>query len=481
MPTNTGRDAGASRKNGRLIHAAASRRLFLGTCASAIAAGAIPASACGFQSPGNLRLGTFRYDVTPPMGHSLCGGWIKPATEVDDPLEAIGYVLTGAGKPIVLCVVDWTGLLNNAHIQWRQALAEAAETTPDRVTVHCVHQHDAPFACVDAEQIVLDQGDLPHIVELDFFRRCLDAGRAAVGRAMKETQPVTHVAHGEAKVDKVAGNRRILGPDGKVASQRGSSSKNPEHHLLPEGLIDPMLKTIAWYNGDRKLAACHYYACHPMSYYGGGRVSSDFCGLARKERQKQEPDCVHLYFNGCGGNIGAGKYNDGSPEMRPVLTSRILAGITASEQNLHPEPISSIGWDTVDILPPADKRFDEELLMKQISDKQQSVVNRNRPSYTVAWIRRAAQNIPITLSGLHVNDISALHLPSESFVEYQLRAQAAAPDRFVACAAYGDGGPWYIPTADAYPQGGYAVSVAWCDPAIDGMLTGGVQELLSRA
>ena len=45
-----------------------------------------------------------------------------------------------------------------------------------------------------------------------------------------------------------------------------------------------------------------------------------------------------------------------------------------------------------------------------------------------------------------------LHLPSESFVEYQLRAQAAAPSRFVACAAYGDGGPWYIPTAEAYPQ-----------------------------
>jgi hypothetical protein len=74
-----------------------------------------------------------------------------------------------------------------------------------------------------------------------------------------------------------------------------------------------------------------------------------------------------------------------------------------------------------------------------------------------------------------------LHLPAETFIEYQLEAQAAAPERFVACAAYGDGGPWYIPTAEAYPQGGYEVSVAWCDPKIDDLLTSGIGTLLKDA
>ncbi len=455
------------------------RRLFLGTSAAAIASGQLPDSVRGHSTAGNLHVGTFRFDVTPPMGHSLCGGWIKPVEAVDDPLEAIGYVLLGAGEPIVVCVVDWTGLLNHAHIQWKQALADAAGTSVDRVTVHCVHQHNAPFACVEAEQIILQQGDLPHIVELDFFNRCLEVARAAIVGSMVRTTAVTHIAHGEAKVNRVAGNRRILGPDGKVVSQRGSQSKNPQHHQLPEGVIDPMLKTVAFYHRGRKLVASHYYACHPMSYYGDGRVSADFCGLARRQRQQQEPDCTHLYFNGCGGNIGAGKYNDGSQKMRPILTERILTGIVESEKNLDPQPVQSLSWDTHNILPPSDGRFDEQQIMKQISDRTQRVVSRSRPAYTVAWLRRAAQNIPITLSALHVNDVSVLHLPSECFVEYQLRAQAAATDRFVACAAYGDGGPWYIPTADAYPQGGYAVSVAWCAPDIDRILTNGIQTLLS--
>jgi len=288
-----------------------------------------------------------------------------------------------------------------------------------------------------------------------------------------------HVAHAEARVEQVASNRRILGPDGQVISQRGSSSQNPEHHRLPEGRIDPMLKTVAFYQGSRKLAACHYYACHPMSYYGDGRVSADFCGLARKQRQQEEPDCLHLYFNGCGGNIGAGKYNDGSPEMRPVLTQRIHDGIVGADAGLRPEPIQSVRWSTHELLPAPHPRLDEAAIQRQIEDRSQSVVNRNRPAYALAWIRRHRQRIPITLSALHVNGISLLHLPGECFVEYQLRAQTIAPNRFVACAAYGDGGPWYIPTAEAYRQGGYAVTVAWCDPHIDGLLTDGITRLLT--
>ncbi len=83
------------------------------------------------------------------------------------------------------------------------------------------------------------------------------------------------------------------------------------------------------------------------------------------------------------------------------------------------------------------------------------------------------------LSSLRVNDVSLVHLPAECFVEYQLRAQKLAPSRFVATAAYGDGGPWYIPVEKEYPAGGYEVSVAFCDPKVDPMLNQAMRLLLS--
>ena len=77
-----------------------------------------------------------------------------PVRGVDDPLKALGVVLLGSGKPIVLCAVDWTGLRNEAFRIWRKALADAAHTTPEHVSLHCVHPHNAPFADVEAQKLI---------------------------------------------------------------------------------------------------------------------------------------------------------------------------------------------------------------------------------------------------------------------------------------------------------------------------------------
>ena len=105
-----------------------------------------------------LHLATFSCDVTPPDGHPLCGGWILPVRGVDDPLRALGVVLLGMGRPVVLCVVDWTGIRNEAFRVWRAALAEAAHTTPEHVSLHTVHPHNAPFADVEAEKLIAAAG-----------------------------------------------------------------------------------------------------------------------------------------------------------------------------------------------------------------------------------------------------------------------------------------------------------------------------------
>src|ERR1700694_1951097 len=97
-----------------------------------------------------FHLATFACDVTPPAGHPLCGGWIEPVRAVDDPLRALGVILLGMGEAVVLCAVD---LRNDAHLAWRQALAKAAHTVPEKVAVHCVHQHNAPFPDLEATQL----------------------------------------------------------------------------------------------------------------------------------------------------------------------------------------------------------------------------------------------------------------------------------------------------------------------------------------
>jgi len=457
------------------------RRSFLQSIGAGVGAAGLLSSTSLAEVTGKTQyaLSSFRFDVTPPTGHSLCGGWIKPVEGVDDELEAIGFVLHGGDKPIVLCAVDWTGLLNDANRRFREVLAAAAGTTPDRVAVHCVHQHNAPFACLNAQDIVGMQEGLPHIVQVDFFEEVLERAEKTVRKSLDHSVALTHIATGAGQVEKVASNRRIhRDENGVIVAMRGSSCRDPKLRAMTEGTIDPQLRTIAYYSGPKKIAACHYYATHPMSYYGDGRVTSDFTGLARKRMQRAEPDCCHIYFTGCAGNISAGKYNDGSKEQRPILAQRIFDGMAKAAQALKPVPLANIGWKTAEVLPTARDGFSVEELEKQIRDDKQRVVNRNRPAYRWAWMKRLQRKEPLLLSSLQLNDVATLHMPAESFIEYQLRANKLVGDRFLATAAYGDGGPWYIPTADEYPAGGYEVSVAFSEPTIDEMLTRAMKELL---
>lgn len=428
---------------------------------------------------GQLKIAPFRFDVTPPMGHSMCGGWIKPAEAVDDPLEAIGYVLLGCGQPIVFCAVDWTGLLNSAHVRWRQALAAAVGTTPDRVALHCVHQHNAPFACLESQAIVQAEGDLPDIVDLDFYQQCLQRAAEAASQALAGARPITHIATQQSPVDQVASNRRVFrDAAGHVLAMRGSSCRDERLRSLPEGTIDPLARSLVFYDHDQPVVASHYYTTHPMSYYGDGRVSSDFAGLARKRLQAEMPDCTQLYFTGCAGNIAAGKYNDGSPEMRPVLTDRVYAALAENMSQLQPVAIERLSWNSVDVLPLANESLSAEALQRQISDPTQAIVQRNRPAYQLGYLKRLEAKIPITISHLRVNDSGLLHLPGEAFVQYQLAAAELFPGTFLATAAYGDGGPWYIPVEEEFPHGGYEVEMCFSAPPIDQTLREAIARLL---
>jgi len=457
------------------------RRNFITQSAGLQAGDVFGRTAWGWESAPALSIATFRFDVTPPLGHSLCGGWITPAQRIDGRLEAIGLVIRGAGAPIVLCAVDWTGVLNSAHLAFRAALAEAAGTTPDRVAVQCVHQHDAPFACLDAQRIVAPHPELPPILDVDFFEATLQAGAAALSASLRHARPLTHVASAMAPVREVAANRRILGPDGRVQSMRRSRCVEAALRAEPEGLIDPHLRTVGFYSGNERIAACHYYACHPMSLYGKGEVSPDFCGEARQALQETEPGCTHLYFSGCGGNVTAGKYNDGTPEARRGLRDRMLDGLQRSIARLRPEPIRSVEWSTCELLPPPSPRWDADALRRQIADPSQPVLARNRPAFALAWLERVESGgPPLVLGALHVNDVSILNLPAELFVEYQLQAQRIGAGRFVACAAHGDGGPWYLPTREAFEQGGYEVGVTWSDERVEGVLLTAIERLLER-
>ena len=96
----------------------------------------------------------------------------------------------------------------------------AAGTDPRRVAVHTLHQHDAPGCDFSTDRLLAEQGINREVFDAAFSRAVIARAAAAVRVATARAEPVTHLGLGQAEVEKVASNRRILGPDGKVKHVR---------------------------------------------------------------------------------------------------------------------------------------------------------------------------------------------------------------------------------------------------------------------
>src|SRR5262249_8751469 len=185
----------------------------------------------------------------------------------------------------------------------------------------------APGCDLDADELLIPYGLGNKLFDVAFARTAMQRIAESIEASLTKPSAVTHVGYGKGKVEEVASNRRVLGPDGKVKYVRYSSTKDEAIRAEPEGIIDPYVHLVSFWNGDTPLASLTYYATHPQSYYGQGGVSCDFPGLARGLRDKELPEVFHVHFDGAGGNVTVGKYNDGSSENRPVLARRLADGM----------------------------------------------------------------------------------------------------------------------------------------------------------
>jgi hypothetical protein len=454
----------------------------------------------------SLRISVFQVDATPPLGTPVA---YALARKIEDPLTARGVVLQGIGKPIVLCAVDWISIANGGHDVWRKSLADAAGTSVDRVAVHVLHQHDGVRCDFTAEELLAQQDLAGKRFDVLLVRKTIASAAQAVKESLGKAQPVTHLGVGEARVEKVASNRRILGPDGRVAIARSSSYRIPEPILsrlaaeakrqgyelsasrveealaAPEGVIDPLLRMLTFYSNEQPLVSLSYYATHPQSYFGKGDVTAEFVGLARAQQEQARGGLALVHFNGASGNVAAGKYNDGTPEARVALTSRMSDAMRRAWEATKKAPLSAAecDWRVQPVRLPVASHLDADKLRAVLADTGAAESDRLAAAGKLAFTLRAEHGDPLELSCLKLGNVYVLHMPGELFVEYQLAAQQMLPDATVCMAAYGDCGAGYIGTEIAYSQGGYETQPSSSNtaPQVERVLMDGMRALLRPA
>jgi hypothetical protein len=344
-----------------------------------------------------------------------------------------------------------------------------------------VHQHDAPICDLTAQRLLDQHGLKGWNCDPAFHETAVRRTAAALKQALQSPRRVTHYGIGQARVDKLASNRRVVRPDGRVTWERSSASG--DIFQAPEGEVDPWLKSISLWDGDKPVLVWSCYAVHPMSRYGKGQVSADFPGIARARRQADNPAVFQIYFTGCAGDTTAGKYNTGAPDNRPVLADRLYRAILEAWQTTCRQPLGQLEFRVADLplIARSTGPFAVEAMQSTLANTNATRWQRIEAALGLSWRQRVDRGQAIEVPCLAFGKGAVLFaiLPAECFVGYQLAAQRLRPDAFVMVAGFGDGAPGYVPTDQCWKDG-YQDDYCWVPPMTESAILGALQEAFGK-
>ncbi|MGH2371146.1 MAG: hypothetical protein ACRDI2_23460, partial [Chloroflexota bacterium] len=259
-----------------------------------------------------LIAGFGRADITPSVGDPFRhGGQVKA---VVDPVTARALYLEGVGGdgPVILAMADTSGFTRSADWRMRRAIARATGLPVERVRLNASHNHTCPDADQTAQEILAPYG--LHHVSLGWLelveRRLVEAAM----QAQAVRRPVT-VAAGTGPVDGLAANRSVPQPDGSIATRYGVVRPEMAHLRSAQvGLVDPNVVVLSLCGEDgRPMVTLVNYACHVTSIRDREVVSPDYPGYALDEIER-ETGTSGFFLQGAAGNVGTGKYADGTVE-----------------------------------------------------------------------------------------------------------------------------------------------------------------------
>jgi hypothetical protein len=213
----------------------------------------------------------------------------------------------------------------------------------------------------------------------------------------------------------------------------------------------------------RPIVSIFNYACHVTALRQRSEViHPDFPHFAL-EVIERETGAPGFFLQGAAGNVGTGKYADGTLEGSKVLGERLASGVLEAMAHsvfCGPGPLRLKGWKEVVELDPELPSVEETRC--QLAELLELGPRRAwMPCAMLQVIEHpdAARRCELFL--LSGGDWCLACLPAESFVEFGLAIRAGSPTPFTLVGGYYDCTLWYIPTWKSMRDGGFESQGGW--------------------
>lgn len=416
-----------------------------------------------------LKAGFARLDVTPPFGTPISGYFRERHVKgVLDPLELNAIALSDGENTSVLIVADFIGIKLAVANTLRARVSKCLGIPSKNVMISALHQHTS-FVLRDTP--AWNRVDDPAYLDV-LYRKYENIAQMAV-EDLSESTLETAAAETDTQL---SFTRRYVMKDGSVATNPGRL--NPDL-VRPASPPDNTVRLLRFRRAGKKDIALVNFSTHP-DVIGGEKTSADWPGFVRKYVEADDPNVCCVLLNGAQGDVNhidffKEKQWDDRYEHSKFMGRTVADTVRKLWDKTVPHEKTALFCGIETIYTPTNtegvekydecKKFYEAAVDRSLGYTPHitelayaiRIVNlRNEPIY---------RPIPITVFG--IGDVAIVGFGGEPFTVYATNARNAAPDKFVIAACCTNGYEGYLPSAEAFSEGGYEASSSFFFPTVE--------------
>lgn len=424
-----------------------------------------------------LRAGFAKALITPKVGVAMAGYAARTgrAKGVHDDLYAHVMILEESSTKVAVVNLDLVEVSSRLVEELQRRIGDIVKIPRQNIMICATHTHSGPLV---SERFGEAQ-------QSETMSRIIMGSIKAIEEAKASMQNV-QVKCSKRTIYGIAKNRRSL-----------------------EETADPSLQIVGFYAGENLLGCLVNFALH-ATVLGAENLlySADYPGYIRKSVVKLNPGCHTLVLNGAAGNVNIGYSADASALGEKIYfrtfekaeeVGSVIAEVAlkALEEGPIMEQVQ-ICVGTQEAKLPLKELPSIGELEGQISKVQQEIgqfdpesIDERKLSIKKVYLEcvrdviqrfgiQGESELSMSLQALSIGDVVLVAIPGELFAEIGLAIKEGWVGKQVMVVGYANGSFGYLPTAEAYLQGGYETETSVFAPAMGDVLVREARDLIQN-
>lgn len=433
-----------------------------------------------------LKAGFARVDITPPFGNDLSGYYERRLADGTlDPLYLNAVALTVGEETVILMAADYIGIKLDHAAKIRELICERTGVPTDHILIAALHQHTSPcLADPEARSTALRDKVFIDVV----YRRFADAAVMAL-----DDRAEAEMSVGARDVaEPIAFVRRYFTKEAGVVT-------NPSSKFTLTGRCaeaDNTMRLVRFARKDKNDIAILNFSTHP-DVIGGTKWSADWPGFARRFVEQDIAGTSCLFFTGCQGDSNHNDYfkpreerlRGGRYDHSKYMGRMVADAAVAVWNEMTPAADDSIFAENRIIYNRTNtegvEKYDECVRWvkeyKEGKHPEGTFTMAERAfCYRVAALREQPVFRPVPITVVSVGGVVFVGFGGEAFTSYGKIMRDLCPEKFVVSVVCANGYEGYLPTAEAFGQGGYEACSSFFMPTLEDEIVEAAKEMLEK-